>query len=299
MLDTQAKQYGVQPADEWSEQISRILYGDSVRHYTSISPELVAGYDRAKAEKIFKERFGNIADFTFVFVGDINEEELVDLCCSYLGTIPGDTKKKEDGKYEPYSFPKGITKKVVKKGQEDMGKVFIGFGGNLPASKNIEETYKDIALLQQLRSLVEIRLREIIREDKSGTYGVNVYSNLDGYPERYYEFQISFGCEPAREEELTAEVIAALEELRTKPIDQTYIDKINESYRRSFEANQKNSSWWFDILNAVEVLTYMPVEAVKDAGWVTDKTTTAAMQELAVKYLNTKNYVEVYLQPEK
>ena len=299
MLDTQAKQYGVQPADEWSEQISRILYGDSVRHYTSISPELVAGYDRAKAEKIFKERFGNIADFTFVFVGDINEEELVDLCCSYLGTIPGDTKKKEDGKYEPYSFPKGITKKVVKKGQEDMGKVFIGFGGNLPASKNIEETYKDIALLQQLRSLVEIRLREIIREDKSGTYGVNVYSNLDGYPERYYEFQISFGCEPAREEELTAEVIAALEELRTKPIDQTYIDKINESYRRSFEANQKNSSWWFDILNAVEVLTYMPVEAACDASWVTDKTTAAAMQELAVKYLNTKNYVEVYLQPEK
>ena len=180
-----------------------------------------------------------------------------------------------------------------------MGKVFIGFGGNLPASKNIEETYKDIALLQQLRSLVEIRLREIIREDKSGTYGVNVYSNLDGYPERYYEFQISFGCEPAREEELTAEVIAALEELRTKPIDQTYIDKINESYRRSFEANQKNSSWWFDILNAVEVLTYMPVEAACDASWVTDKTTAAAMQELAVKYLNTKNYVEVYLQPEK
>ena len=299
MLDTQAKQYGVQPADEWSAQISKILYGDSVRHYTSISPELVAGYNSQKAEKIFKERFGNIADFTFVFIGDLNEAELVDLCCSYLGTIPGDAKKKEEGKYEPYSFPKGITKKVVKKGQEDKGQVFVGFGGNLPASKNVEETYKDVALLQQLRSLVEIRLREIIREDKSGTYGVNVYSNLDGYPGRYFEFQITFGCEPAREEELTAEVIAALNDLRSKPVDASYVDKLKESYRRSFEANQKNSSWWFDTLNAVEVLTYMPVEAACDPAWVTDLITAEALQKLAQKYLDTSNYVTVYLQPEK
>ena len=299
MLDTQAKQYGMQPADEWSAQISKLLYGDSIRHYTAISPELVAGFDRAKAEKIFKERFGNIADFTFVFVGDINEEELVDLCCYYLGTIPGDTKKKEDGKYEPYSFPKGISEKVVKKGQEDMGKVFIGFGGNLPASKNVEETYRDIALMEQLRSLVDIRLREIIREDKGGTYGVSVYTNMDGYPDRYYEFQITFGCEPAREEELTAEVIAALNELRAKPVDSSYIEKLKESYRRSFEANQKNSSWWFDILNAIEVLTYMPVEAACDPAWVTDITTAQVLQELAQKYLDTSNYAAVYLQPEK
>lgn len=299
MLDTQAKQYGMQPADEWSAQISKLLYGDSIRHYTAISPELVAGFDRAKAEKLFKERFGNIADFTFVFVGDINEEELVDLCCYYLGTIPGDTKKKEDGKYEPYSFPKGISEKVVKKGQEDMGKVFIGFGGNLPASKNVEETYRDIALMEQLRSLVDIRLREIIREDKGGTYGVSVYTNMDGYPDRYYEFQITFGCEPAREEELTAEVIAALNELRAKPVDSSYIEKLKESYRRSFEANQKNSSWWFDILNAIEVLTYMPVEAACDPAWVTDITTAQVLQELAQKYLDTSNYAAVYLQPEK
>ena len=87
--------------------------------------------------------------------------------------------------------------------------------------------------------------------------------------------------------------------MRTKPVDSSYIDKLKESYRRSFEANQKNSSWWFDILNAIEVLTYMPVEAACDPAWVTDKTTAAAMQELAKKYLDTSNYAAVYLQPEK
>ena len=153
--------------------------------------------------------------------------------------------------------------------------------------------------MDQLRSLVDIRLRKIIREDKSGTYGVNVYSNLDGYPDRYFEFQITFGCEPARQEELAAEVIAALNDLRTTPVDSSYIDKLKESYRRSFEGNQKNSSWWFDTLNAVEVLTYMPVEAACDPAWVTDLITAKALQELAQKYLDTSNYAAVYLQPEK
>ena len=299
MLETQAKQYGIQPSDVWAEKIRKILFGDSIRHYTAISPELVAGYNREPAERLYKERFSNIADFTFVFCGDLDEENLIELCCYYLGNLPGNPAAKEEGKYEPYSFPAGITEAVVNKGQEEKGQVFIGFGGNLPPAKNVDETYTDIALMEQLRALVDIRLREIIREDKSGTYGVNVYSNLDGYPDRLFEFQINFGCEPAREKELTDEVIAALNTLRSELVDQSYIDKINESYRRSFEANQKDSSWWINTINAIEVLTYMPVAAACDPAWVTDKTTAQAMKDLAVKYLDTSNYVAVYLEPEK
>ncbi len=299
MIETQAKQYGIQPTDAWVEKISKLLYGDSVRHFAGISPDLVSAYNREKAERLFKERFNNIADFTFVFCGDLDEEAVLELCCYYLGNLKGNSKAKEEAVYEKYSFPAGITEAAVKKGQEDKGQVFIGFGGKLPASKNVDETYKDLALMEQLRSLVDIRLREIIREDKGGTYGVNVYSNLDGYPERYFEFQISFGCEPSREKELTAEVIAAINTLRTELVDSSYIDKLNESYRRSFESNLKDSSWWIEALNAVEVLTYMPVEAACDPAWVTDITTAKAMKDLAFKYLDTSNYVVVYLEPEK
>ena len=299
MMDAQSKQYCMTPADTFNQEVADILYGKSIRHATGVSPEIVAGMKQQLAERMFRERFGNAADFTFVFCGDVDEDSLVELCCYYLGNLPADSSKKEDGKYEPYSFPKGITQKVVNKGQEEQGQVFIGFGGTLPAASDVNETYKDIALMEQLRSLVDIRLREIIREDKSGTYGVNVYTNMDGYPERYYEFQVSFGCEPAREKELVAEVIAALKLLQSEPVDNSYIEKINESYRRNFEANKKNSSWWLNTLNAIEVLTYMPVEAACDAAWVTDMTTAASMKELAAKYLDTSNYVAVYLEPER
>ena len=298
MVDQQAKMYNVQPSDYFMSQIRDVLYNGSVRH-SAITPAMAEQLDAADAQKLYCERFENAADFTYIFYGDVNEEELIDLCSYYIGNLKGDASKQEETKYEDFSFPKGITEKTVNKGQENQGQVFIAFGGALPAAKDINEIRKDNAMIEQLEALVDIKLREIIREDKSGTYGVGVYAAIDGYPERSYEFQINFGCEPAREKELAQEVIAALNNLCTDLVEQTYIDKINESYRRNFEANKQNASWWLNMIEAVEVFKNLPVEAATDDSSVIKWTTAESMRELARKYLNTNNYFCAYLQPEK
>ncbi len=298
IVDQQAKMYNVQPIDYFLSQIRNDLYNGSIR-YSAITPAMAEQINAEDSQRLFRERFANAADFTYIFYGDLDEESLVDLCCYYIGTLEGNPDKREDGKYQPYSFPKGITEKTYKRGQEDKGQVFIGFGGKLPPAKDVYEIRKDNALMEQFKALIDIKLREIIREDKSGTYGVSVYTGIEGYPERYYEVQITFGCEPAREKELAKEVIAALESLRTDLVDQTYIDKLNETYRRSFEANQQDSSWWLNMIEAVEVFTYLPVEAAYDDTSVIKWTTAESMRELAQKYLNTKNYYCAFLEPEK
>ncbi len=297
MAEQQAKMYNMQPSDVLLSKMKQILYGDSIRH-TSINPEFVAMLDREKCEKIYRERFGNAADFTFTFVGDIDEEALVELCCYYLGTLPGNPDETEAGKYEYFPFPAGITKDTVKKGQENKGQVFMAFGGTLPAAKDVYEIRKDSDMIEQLRALTEIKLREIIREDKSGTYGVSVAAVIDGYPERFYKFQISFGCEPAREKELEQEVIAALNSLRSELVDNSYIEKLHEAFRRNLEVNNRNNAWWVNMINAVEVLKYLPAEVVYDDSSIRQWTTAESMRDLAEKYLKTDNYVCVYLEPE-
>ena len=52
-----------------------------------MTKDYVSKMDRKIAERIYFERFGNPADFTFVFVGDFNEKKLVDLCAYYLGNL--------------------------------------------------------------------------------------------------------------------------------------------------------------------------------------------------------------------
>ena len=294
----QAKNYNVQPSDVLVSRVREILYGKSIRH-TAINDEFVSQLNQADSERIFRQRFSNAADFTFIFSGDIDEDAVIDLCRYYIGAIPGQTGKTESPVYENLKFPKGITKDTVKKGQEDKGLVYICFGGKLPAAKDINEKYYDSEMLEQLRSLADIKLREIIREDKSGTYGVSVYAGIMGDKERYFDFQISFGCEPAREKELEAEVIATLKKLVTELPSDADVEKLKESFRRNFEVNKTSSSWWLQMLANIEVYKELPAEAAYDDSFANRYITAKALQEQAKKYIDTTNYVTVFLEPEK
>ena len=297
-MQQQALAYNVQPADLLVSRVRKLLYGDSIRH-TAISPEFVEMLDAAKAERYFKERFGNASDFSFVISGDVDEEKVLELCQYYIGTIPVEKPLHEEARHEKYKKITGITKEVVNKGKEDKGLVYICFGGNLPPAADVYETYKDSQLMNELTALMEIKLREIIREDKSGTYGVSVYGGIDGYPERNYQIQIEFGCEPAREEELVAEVIAALNKIKAELTAQSDIDKLREQYRRSFEANQNNSNWWVEQITAILVFKYKPSEAAYDDTFGLKYITADLLKEQANSYLDTNNYICVSLKPEE
>lgn len=292
-----AQSYGVSPEDVFSEKITQIIHGKQLR-YSMVSPEFVSKINRERAEVLFKERFSNAADFAFTFVGDFDEQNIVDLCCYYLGNLPGDENAVEETKYEDFKFPKGITKETVVKGVENKGKVYIGFGGTLSAASDVNEIWRDIEMMEQFRSLADIKLREVIREDKGGTYGVSVYADIDGFPERTFTFEISFGCEPEREEELAEEVINVLKSLKTELVSQTYIDKLTETYRRTFEVNQRNNYYWLNTINATKVLTYEPLSVAADVESVPSWTTPEELKKLANKYINTDNYICAFLKPE-
>ena len=298
LIDQEAKTYDVQPGDYFFAKIMDFLHNGSVR-WTPVTPEKAAMLNKEDAERFYKERFTNPADCTFIFYGDYNERELIDLCRYYIGNIKGDENVKEQGIYESFSLPAGITTKTYRKGQDNQGQVYIEFAGPLFPISTAEEYFTEKNLLRQLKTLIEIKLREIIREDKSGTYGVEAYSYMFGKQTRYYEFMILFGCEPAREKELAAEVIAAIEDLRKNLVDQTYIDKINESYKRSYERNQQDAQWCIELIEDVEVFGYVPEDAEKAFDSIPKLTTAESMREAAQKYLNTSNYFCAFLEPEK
>ena len=70
-------------------------------------------------ERVFRERYGNPADVTFVFVGDFNEKELVDLCSYYIGTLKTDDSR-EETKYVYFPFPKTSKTETVKNSPLDL-----------------------------------------------------------------------------------------------------------------------------------------------------------------------------------
>ncbi|MCQ2592310.1 MAG: insulinase family protein [Treponema sp.] len=291
-----AKNHGVQPDDLFSDKLLEILFND-IRH-APFDLNFVSKMNPETAKKVYLERFENPADFTFVFVGDFDENQLLENCAYYFGTLPT-TNKLEETKYIYYDFPKNITSETVYKGLDQQGEVYIAFGGNIPPASNVEETFQDVLLMNQLESLLDIRLREVIREDKGGSYGIGVSCTLAGFPERYYRIGISFGCEPNRAEELTNEVINEIKNLQNNLVSSDYIEKLQETFKRNYETSSRKNNWWISRIKTELVLNSEPMWYTQDASKVPDLFSAEALQKLANKYLNTENYVSVFLKPEQ
>ena len=292
-----ADSYGSKPMQVYSDKISELIYGKTLYH-APFDKDYVAKMDPKIAERVYRERFANPADFTFVFVGDFNEKELVDMCAYYLGTLKTNDKFDET-KYVYFPFPKESKSIVVNKGIDDKGYIYMGFGGSLPANADVEQTFKEGEIINQLASLLEIRLREVIREDKSGSYGVSAGGYIDGWPERFYGVDIEFGCEPSRQDELYATVIDTIKDIQKGNISDEVVSKLKESYIRTLETCLRNNNWWINRFSAEVLYTYEPLwfslNTNKAADWITKE----ALLEAANKYLNTDVVVRAYLKPEK
>ena len=162
----------------------------------------------------------------------------------------------------------------------------------------MESGFKEAQLFYQLANILDIKLRENIREDKSGTYGVSVSSELSGYPERYYYLNIYFDCEPERQDELKQAVLDTINDLKNNKISEDEVTKLKESYVRNKETNLFENDWWIYRLEAALVFTYEPLTIAKDSTTVPSWITAEEIQNQANKYLNTDNFVTVFLKPD-
>ena len=298
-LEVQARNFGASVSDIINIQAKNFFY-DNKPYYILFDKEFVSKLDQKKAEEIFRQRFSNIADFKFVFVGDFNEKKLLELCRAYIGSIPGDKDKIEECKFVYYSLPEGAETQSVKKGSEPQAYVQMMFRGNLPAPADVNESFVDNQLINQLSSLMDTRLREVLREDAGGTYGVSVAASIDGYPERQYTVSIEFGCAPDRVIEMKDKVIETVAQLQKAPVEKSYTDSIAEIYRRNLETNQRDNGWWMGRLEGVYCDTTEPESVINDMQKkLPAMITPEKMQELAVRYLDTENYFFAYLVPEK
>ena len=292
-----AETYGSRPFQVYSDAIRDVLYGKTL--FTAPqNKEWVAKLNPEISERVYRERFANPADFTFVFVGDFNEKALVDLCAYYLGTLKTNDKF-EETKYVYFPFPAKSKTVTVKKGIDQTGYVFMCMGGELAEEKNIEQSYKENLIINQLSALLDIRLREVIREDKSGSYGVSTSAFIDGWPERYYQVDVEFGCEPARAEELQTAVIEAINDIKAGNISDENIVKVKEGYTRSIETSLRSNDWWLNRFAAEILFTYEPLWFTSNTSKAADWITKEALIDAANKYLNTDKIVTAYLKPEK
>ncbi len=241
--------------------------------------------------RIYKRRFKDLEDFTFVFVGKFDIDSIRPLILQYLGNLYG-APRFENWKDTGIHPPEGVIKKTVYRGQEEKSQVSLNFTGQHPWNRI------DNYAISSMASVMRIKLRETLREDLSGTYGTRIGSTLNLYPREEYSISISFGCEPDRVEELIEAVFQVIDSVQVYGPENSYIDKVKETQRRSFESQLERNRFWLSNLVSYAIRKDDPAFILAYPDFI-DTLDPTMVQDAAKTFFNMDNYVQVVLKPEK
>ena len=278
------------PEFNFSKALMAARYQNHLRRQLA-STETIDQWNLDKSMAFYKDRFADASDFTFVFVGSFDLPTIKPLVEKYLGSLPS-IRRKETWKDVGVHTPNDVVVKKVEKGVEPKSISAIVFSGPF------EYNQTNRVAIRAMSEILQRRLLETIREELSGTYGINATPSYQRNPNPEYAITISFGSAPDRTEALIKRVFEEIETFKTNgPTEQQLSDE-KETLLREFETNSKQNSYLLSQLS----VRYEQGDDPAGVWMVPDyykKIDKAMIQEAAKTYLNTKRYVEVMLFPEK
>ncbi|MEO6774397.1 MAG: insulinase family protein [Kofleriaceae bacterium] len=200
-------------------------------------PEDFAKIDLDKALAFYKDRMGDVADWNFVIVGDFDLAKIRPMVETYLASLPSKGRHEKE-KDLGIRKVRGVVKKVFDLGIEPKAAVKLDFHGDETWSMDKE---RDVYALGQVLSNY---LREDLREDKGGVYGVGAFGYVARSPHQERSFSIQFGCAPERVDELVKATHDDLAAMMKNGVDAEHLDKIKQIYTRSRETDLRTNRFW-------------------------------------------------------
>jgi len=274
----------------FQDQVAKVMSQDHLRGGGFPTVEDLEKVDFERAFEIYQERFANAGDFKFVFVGAIDPEQLKPLVETYLASLPA-TDERESYKDVGVRPPSGIVKKTFNKGQDPKSSVKIYYEGT--ADFDFGEDYK----LTTLGDILSNRLIDVIREEKSGVYGVSANGDMDKNPYESYEMTISFPCGPENTESLIKDVLDEVEKLKSEGPSQEELDEVLQAHKQNRKEGLEKNGYWLS-----KIKYYDTAGANLDDFYAYDdrvkSITVADVKATANKYLTGENYIQLVLMPE-
>ncbi len=270
------------------------LNGTMTNYHFRTKPYTVETCDDIKLDEAFsfyRERFANAGQFTLFVVGNFNIDSLKLYTEKYLASlpsVPGQDKWKDEG----ITYPKESLKKVVYKGIEQKCTVRLMIKGDFNWTR--EERF----LTNALSEIFNIRLRESIREDKSGTYGVGGRISATNIPKPTFTTSIGFGCNPDRSEELVDGCKDVMKKLVDEPVKPEELNKVKELLKRDREVNLKENRYWLNMLESYHK-NGEDLRKILDFDKMVDGLTVEKLHNAAKKYLDMSTMKTFIAMPEK
>lgn len=281
------------------EMNPRVAFSDSINkalmmgHPRSIriKADMIDKMNYEKILAMYKDRYKDASDFTFIFVGNVDVEKMKPSIAEYLGALPA-IDRKETFKDNKMEYRKGVYKnEFVRKQETPKASNFICFTGAC------RYDLRNDILLDMTSQILDLVYTEKVREEEGGTYGVYVGGNLSKYPKEVAGLQIIFDTAPEKRENLMKIIFAEIENLSKNGPSETNLNKVKEYMLKKHTENLKENKYW---LGAIDEYLFTGVNREGDYEKTVNSITAQDIQKFADNLFKQKNEVEVsMISPDK
>lgn len=276
------------PESEFLDTINAVMNSYHIRR---TGPSL-AKLDRISLEKafeIYKDRFADASDFTFIFTGSFDPTQIQTLLLKYLGGLPG-IWRREKSKDLGIRMPKGQIDKTVYNGTAEKATVKLVIHGDYKFNED------NNLRLEALKGILGFRLIERLREKEGGVYTPSVGLSLSRFPIGHYSFTINFGCAPKNVDKLIAATWEEINKLKKEGIEKDDIQKYIAEEKVVVNAAVETNSFWTGYLSTQYQSNESP-ETILSYTNRLEHLSGVSLKKSASKYLSDKSYMRFVLLP--
>ena len=287
-LRSQAELRPAQPDWVLFDRVNTLLSDGHLRR-RPLSVAVVDELSFERAEAVYGERFADISDSTFVFVGAFDWDELRSLAETYLAGLPS-SGRVETWRDVEVNRQQGVIDEAVRIGIEPRSNTVWVFSGEIDWSRD------ESLALTAAGEVLQIRLRERVREQLGGTYAIQVGTRSTALPDSDFLFFVIFGSDPERVEELLGEVEGEMDWLRAGG-EQEYLDTVKELLRTNREEDLRDNGFWLSRIGN----TRQRGDTFEDVAQFDVRLDALTLEQVAAaarRYLPMDRFVRVVLYPQ-
>ncbi len=256
----------------------------------TLDVETIKAADREVILSITKDMLANPADYTFAFVGNVDEAQLKVLVEQYIASIPGDAANKTDEVnfiglgIKPGSLMDTFTAKM----ETPQTWVAIVATGNMPF------TCKNGMVASMAGQILSARLIATVREKEGAVYSIGAQGRMLPNSENNVVMQLSFPMKPELKEKVLGMIRGEFDDM-TKNITAEEFNKVKEFMVKYYiESLEKNDAW----VRAIKTFQLNGVDTLTESVAVINSITEQDIKDFMVELMNQNNYHVVILDPE-
>ncbi len=261
------------PQKVLSDSLSLTLY----KGQPSEAPVQLADLEKLNYRNLFDlavKRFDNAADFTFYFVGNIDEDSLRTLSCQYIATLPANVAREE--RPQAVLISRGTRQNNFDLPMEDPKTTVYNVRMLYDEPYSIGIDLKSSMLGQA----VSMAFLETIREQEGAAYSPHAQggAGFENYAQLVYIYET--GADKLdRAEELAKQ---ELDKLANEGVPADKFQKIRDYMAKRHQEQVKENSYW---MNALQWINERGIDNVTNYDAVFEAITSADLQALAKRFL--------------